>query len=158
MATHSSSFAWRIPWTEEPGGLQSIGWQRVGHDGLTTFIFIAMLWQFLLYSKVIQLYIYTYTHTFFHVLFHYELSQDIEYKLYNRTQFIHTLCNHSHQLTPNSSPTPLSRSPHLLGNCKPVLWVCESASALQISSSVTCKMWILIHKIQGSQGDLRLHF
>ena len=32
MATHSSILAWRIPWTEEPGGLQSIGWHRVGHD------------------------------------------------------------------------------------------------------------------------------
>ena len=32
MATHSSILAWRIPWTEEPGGLQSIGLQRVGHD------------------------------------------------------------------------------------------------------------------------------
>ena len=32
MATHSSSLAWRIPWTEEPGGLQSRGSQRVGHD------------------------------------------------------------------------------------------------------------------------------
>ena len=32
MATHSSTLAWRIPWTEEPGGLQSMGWQRVGHD------------------------------------------------------------------------------------------------------------------------------
>ena len=32
MATHSSIFAWRIPWIEEPGGLQSIGLQRVGHD------------------------------------------------------------------------------------------------------------------------------
>ena len=30
-ATHSSILAWRIPWTEEPSGLQSIGWQRVGH-------------------------------------------------------------------------------------------------------------------------------
>ena len=30
MATHSSILAWRIPWTEEPGGLQSTGWQRVG--------------------------------------------------------------------------------------------------------------------------------
>ena len=30
MATHSSSPAWRIPWTEEPGGLQSMGLQRVG--------------------------------------------------------------------------------------------------------------------------------
>ena len=32
MATHSSNLAWRIPWTEEPGGLQSMGPQRVGHD------------------------------------------------------------------------------------------------------------------------------
>ena len=32
MATHSSTLAWRIPWTEEPGGLQSVGSQRVGHD------------------------------------------------------------------------------------------------------------------------------
>ena len=31
-ATHSSVLAWRIPWTEEPGGLQSMGLQRVGHD------------------------------------------------------------------------------------------------------------------------------
>ena len=32
MATHSSILAWRIPWTEEPGGLQSIGMKRVGHN------------------------------------------------------------------------------------------------------------------------------
>ena len=32
MATHPSILAWRIPWTEEPGGLQSIASQRVGHD------------------------------------------------------------------------------------------------------------------------------
>ena len=32
MATHSSTHAWRIPWTEEPGGLQSTGPHRVGHD------------------------------------------------------------------------------------------------------------------------------
>ena len=32
MATHSSTFAWRIPWMEEPGGPQSMGSQRVGHD------------------------------------------------------------------------------------------------------------------------------
>ena len=32
METHSSILAWRIPWTEEPGGLQSMGSQRVGHD------------------------------------------------------------------------------------------------------------------------------
>ena len=32
MATHFSIFAWKIPWTEEPGSLQSMGSQRVGHD------------------------------------------------------------------------------------------------------------------------------
>ena len=32
MATHSSIPAWRIPWTDEPGGLQSMRLQRVGHD------------------------------------------------------------------------------------------------------------------------------
>ena len=32
MATHSSPLAWKIPWMEEPGGLQSMGPQRVGHD------------------------------------------------------------------------------------------------------------------------------
>ena len=32
MATHASILPWKIPWTEEPGGLQSRGSQRVGHD------------------------------------------------------------------------------------------------------------------------------
>ena len=32
MATHSSIFVWRTPWTEEPGGLQSTGLQRFGHN------------------------------------------------------------------------------------------------------------------------------
>ena len=32
IATHSSTLAWEIPWTEEPGGLQSMGSQRVGQD------------------------------------------------------------------------------------------------------------------------------
>ena len=36
MATHSSILAWRIPWMEEPGGLQSMGSQRVGHDRATS--------------------------------------------------------------------------------------------------------------------------
>ena len=35
MATHSSILAWETPWTEEPGGLQSTGSQRIGHDSAT---------------------------------------------------------------------------------------------------------------------------
>ena len=39
MAPHSSTLAWRIPWREEPGGLQSTGSQRVGHDWATSLRF-----------------------------------------------------------------------------------------------------------------------
>ena len=39
MAPHSSTFAWKIPWMEEPGRLQSMGLQRVGHDWETFFTF-----------------------------------------------------------------------------------------------------------------------
>ena len=47
MTTHSSVLAWRIPWTEEPGGLQSMGSQRVGHDWVTnTFTFTPFSRQF----------------------------------------------------------------------------------------------------------------
>jgi len=44
MATHSSILAWRIPWMEEPGGLQSMGSQRVGHDWATSLHFTSPLW------------------------------------------------------------------------------------------------------------------
>ena len=48
VASHSSILAWRIPWTEEPDGLQSMGSQRVGHDRVTsTFTFLTLL----LFSK-----------------------------------------------------------------------------------------------------------
>ena len=39
MATHSSTLAWKIPWMEEPGRLQSMGLQRVGHDWATSLSF-----------------------------------------------------------------------------------------------------------------------
>ena len=42
MAPHSSTLAWKIPWTEEPGGLQSMGLLRVGHDFTFTFHFHAL--------------------------------------------------------------------------------------------------------------------
>ena len=44
MATHSSNLAWKIPWTEEPGGLQSMGLQRVGHNW-TTSLSLFMHWR-----------------------------------------------------------------------------------------------------------------
>ena len=46
MATHSSVLAWRIPWTEEPGGLQSVGSLGVGHDWATSlWLFTFMHWR-----------------------------------------------------------------------------------------------------------------
>ena len=43
MATHSNILAWKIPWIEEPGELQSIGLQRIGHDLATdTIIFLCV--------------------------------------------------------------------------------------------------------------------
>ena len=58
MATHSSILAWRILWTEEPGGLQSMGSQRVGHDWVTN-TFTLWLYQVLvvtcgIFSCIIQ--------------------------------------------------------------------------------------------------------
>ena len=43
MASHSSILAWRIPWTEEPGRLQSMGLQRVGHDW-SDWAAVALFW------------------------------------------------------------------------------------------------------------------
>ena len=46
MATHSSTLAWKIPWTKEPGGLQSMGSLRVGHDWATSLsLFTFMHWR-----------------------------------------------------------------------------------------------------------------
>ena len=41
VAAHSSVLAWRIPWTEEPSRLQSMGSQRVGHDWVTNTFFLS---------------------------------------------------------------------------------------------------------------------
>ena len=51
MATHSSILAWRIPWTEEPGQLQSIGSQRVGHDWVTSLHFFFLILFIFLFFK-----------------------------------------------------------------------------------------------------------
>ena len=46
MATHSSTLAWKIPWMEEPGRLQSTGWRRVGHYWAASLsLFIFMHWR-----------------------------------------------------------------------------------------------------------------
>ena len=58
MASHSSTLAWKIPWTEEPGGLQSMGSLRVGHDletslSIFTFHFHALEKEMATHSSVL---------------------------------------------------------------------------------------------------------
>ena len=70
MATHSSILIWEIPWTEEPGGLQSMGLQRVRHHLMTkqqhVYICVCVC---VYYAYIHMLYIHThiiYTHTHIH--------------------------------------------------------------------------------------------
>ena len=53
MATHPSIFAWKIPWTEDPGGLQSMGSKRVKHDWATEhkMSYCGIIWWLLSVSK-----------------------------------------------------------------------------------------------------------
>ena len=53
MALHSSTLAWKIPWMEEPGGLQSMGSLRVGHDFSFTFHFHALEKEMATHSSVL---------------------------------------------------------------------------------------------------------
>ena len=53
MATHSSILAWKIPWTEEPGRLQSMGLQRVGHD-VATSLFTSLSHPYMTTGKTIH--------------------------------------------------------------------------------------------------------
>ena len=63
MATHSSTLSWKIPWTEEPGRLQSMGSQRVGHDSAISLHIVDLQCpvKFQVNGKVIS---YTYIHSF----------------------------------------------------------------------------------------------
>ena len=51
MATHCRTLAWRIPWTEEPDGLQSMGSQRVRHDWVTPLTYVYVTPKFLIYPS-----------------------------------------------------------------------------------------------------------
>ena len=61
MVTHSSILAWETPWTEEPGGLQSMGSQRVGHNLATKQLTIICI--YILYAHILDTNIHTHTHT-----------------------------------------------------------------------------------------------
>ena len=75
---------WRIPWTEEPGGLQCIGLQRVRHDWRTQHVCTELIYSVVLVSAVQQsmcvcVCVCVCNINFSHILFYYRLLQDIEY-------------------------------------------------------------------------------
>ena len=105
MATHSSILAWRTPWTEEPGGLQSMVSQRVGYDLATEHAC----------THATHTHTHTHTHTriySFYILFHYGLLQDTEYIGISLCHTIGHCClsismyNSLHLLVPNSQFIP----------------------------------------------------
>ena len=72
MATHSSILAWRIPWTEEPGGPQSVGSQRVRYHRATkssTRVFISYSFLLWFIVKGFPLFEFRYTHRCMHMLY-----------------------------------------------------------------------------------------
>ena len=64
MATHSSTLAWRIPWTEEPGGLQSTGSQSVGHDWVTS---LSLSYVSIYVYKCVYMYFYVHTSMYLYI-------------------------------------------------------------------------------------------
>ena len=85
MATHSSILAWEIPWTGEPGGLQSMGSQRVGHDWATKCIHthVYFYWSIVDLQRCTNLCCtakwLSFIDILLYILFHDGLSWDIEY-------------------------------------------------------------------------------
>ena len=96
MATHTSILAWRIPWTEKPGGLQSMGSQRVRHDWATN---IFTLWSFM------------------EIQFTYQIIHSL--KIHNSLHFsaFTELCNHHHKLIWEYFHTP--KRNHILPTSSP---------------------------------------
>ena len=67
MATHSSTLAWKIPWTEKPGGLQSIGSQRVRHNEVTGTPVKKRTFFWCWFQKVLQVLIELFSFSFFSI-------------------------------------------------------------------------------------------
>ena len=122
MATHSSVLAWRNPWTEEPGGLQSVGSQRVEHHWATKYSTA----QFQETRKEIQLYTHTYIcihFIFFSLIVYYRILR-IGPCLYSGSLlFIYLTYRSVYMLIPTPN---LSLSLFPFGNHKFVfcLWIC----------------------------------
>ena len=78
LATHSSVLAWKIAWTEEPGGLQSMGSQKLGHDWATNTFTFAYTYMYMYVCIYIYIYyIHTHIYSLFQILFHYNFLGNI---------------------------------------------------------------------------------
>ena len=78
IAIHSSILAWRIPWTEEPGGLQSMGLQRVGHNWSTNTFTLFFLRQNSLFHLIFRATVSTGYYYYFHLKYDLKIGRDVE--------------------------------------------------------------------------------
>ena len=150
MAAYSSILAWRIPWAEEPGGLQSMVSQRVGHDWMK-YRWLTMLYIFLYCTGNLYTYIQSFKILFSIMVYH----RIMNIVLYIRTLlFIHSKWKSLHIHTTSNHPSP---SPPPLGSHKSVFYVYESVSVLQINSFVSYfrfHIWVKSYDICLSLSDL----
>ena len=123
MATHPSILAWKISWTQEPGGLQSMGLQRVGHDWATnTHIFIHTYMIYIFFKC-------------FFIIFYYKILNVTLYAIqWDLVVYLAYI-----QLFASANPKLLiyPSCPFPFGNHKFVFYVCGSISVLYISSFIS---------------------
>ena len=74
MATHSTILAWESLWTDEPGGLQSIGSQRLGHDLVTKQLYIYIYKSIYIYTVSLYIYMCVYIYIYKHINYHHPLD------------------------------------------------------------------------------------
>ena len=149
MATHSSSFAWRIPWMEKPGGLRSMGLQRVRHDWATnTFTFTPSIRnmflkaEFQTFSPCFHLKCFPFLSTALKVTFHWQSLQNLG---------CIPRCATSLSLSTPAACASLScvALPSHTGDHSLVLYVCDSANFL-LYSLVVC---VFVFKVKFSVSD-----
>ena len=127
MATHSSILAWKIPWTEEPGGLQSTGSKRVGHDWATSLTHSCLT---SLYSRN-----------------QHNIMKQLTVSQFNCSVMFDSLW--PRRLQDDRPPCP-SPTPRAYSNSCPLSWWCHST----ISSSV-CPFSSCLHSFPAS-GSLQM--
>ena len=140
MASHSSTLAWKIPWTEEPGGLQYVGSQRVGHDWVYTHTLGSRTFYFSMYSHTIS------GHILFTQMNDWQMTR-LGNSCYRRN-FPFKKIQHAHphraavcQLRQGKwliwyHKGGLSNTPHEVSTFKSSVWLCDPTNCRMPGSSV----------------------